>query len=127
MADSIKGRFDHININVTDLQRSMDFYRKALSLVEKSRITAPDGSFIIVYLTDGVSRFVLELTWMRDHKGTYNLGDNETHLCLRVPGDYDEARRFHRAMGCICYENEEMGLYFINDPDDYWIEILPEK
>ncbi|MEO4880626.1 lactoylglutathione lyase, partial [Bacteroides thetaiotaomicron] len=20
-----------------------------------------------------------------------------------------------------------MGLYFINDPDDYWIEILPQK
>ncbi|NLC50259.1 MAG: lactoylglutathione lyase, partial [Bacteroidales bacterium] len=27
----------------------------------------------------------------------------------------------------ICYENESMGLYFINDPDGYWIEILPLK
>jgi lactoylglutathione lyase len=30
-------------------------------------------------------------------------------------------------MGCICYENPEMGIYFIHDPDDYWIEILPER
>lgn len=28
-------------------------------------------------------------------------------------------------MGCICYENEAMGLYFISDPDGYWIEIVP--
>ncbi|MDC2303576.1 lactoylglutathione lyase, partial [Bacteroides stercoris] len=25
------------------------------------------------------------------------------------------------------FENTAMGLYFINDPDDYWIEILPAK
>jgi lactoylglutathione lyase len=30
-------------------------------------------------------------------------------------------------MGCVCYENKAMGLYFIEDPDGYWIEILPEK
>jgi lactoylglutathione lyase len=28
-------------------------------------------------------------------------------------------------MGCVCYENTDMGLYFIEDPDGYWIEILP--
>ena len=28
-------------------------------------------------------------------------------------------------MGCGCFENHDMRLYFINDPDDYWIEILP--
>ena len=67
----IKSRFDHFNINVTDLAKS--------------------------------------------------------HLCMRVAGDYDAVREYHRALGCICYENHEMGLYFINDPDDYWIEILPAK
>jgi lactoylglutathione lyase len=30
-------------------------------------------------------------------------------------------------MGCICYENKDMGIYFIIDPDGYWIEILPNK
>ncbi|KOA18631.1 hypothetical protein CLHOM_29150 [Clostridium homopropionicum DSM 5847] len=28
---------------------------------------------------------------------------------------------------CICYENKEMGLYFIVDPDGYWTEILPVR
>lgn len=127
MEGKVKGRFDHININVTDLTRSIEFYNKALGLTEKSRINAEDGAFVIVYLTDGQSTFVLELTWLRDHEGGYNLGDNETHLCLRVPGNYDAARAYHREMGCVCYENDAMGLYFIHDPDDYWIEILPEK
>ena len=44
---------------------------------------------------------------------------------MRVEGDYDEVRKYHKEMGCVCYENTSMGLYFINDPDDYWIEILP--
>ena len=71
--------------------------------------------------------FLLELTWLRDHTEAYELGENESHLCLRVEGDYDEVRKFHKEMGCVCFENEKMGLYFINDPDDYWIEILPVK
>ena len=30
-------------------------------------------------------------------------------------------------MGCICYENPGMGIYFIEDPDSYWIEIVPKR
>ena len=109
----IKGRFDHFNINVTNLEKSIQFYEKALGLHESHRKEAADGSFILVYLTDGCTGF--------------SLGENESHLCLRVAGDYDEVRKFHKEMGCVCFENEQMGLYFINDPDDYWIEILPLK
>ena len=123
----IKSTFDHLNINVTDLERSIAFYDKALGLKEAKRKVAADGSFILVYLDDDSGHFLLELTWLRDKEGAYELGDNETHLCLRVEGDYDAVREYHREMGCICYENHDMGLYFINDPDDYWIEILPKK
>ena len=121
----IKSKFDHFNINVTDLEQSITFYEKALGLKESKRKTSSDGSFIIVYLSDGTSGFLLELTWLRDRKDAYELGDNESHLCMRVAGDYNEVRKFHKEMGCVCFENKSMGLYFINDPDDYWIEILP--
>ena len=121
----IKSRFDHFNINVLDLERSIAFYGKALGLKEHHRKEAADGSFVLVYLTDGVSPFLLELTWLRDHKEPYELGENESHLCFRVAGDYDKIREYHREIGAVCFENEAMGLYFINDPDDYWIEILP--
>ena len=94
---------------------------------EVGRKEAADGSFVLVYLGDGACGFRLELTWLRDHAGAYELGENESHLCMRVAGDYDAVRAFHREMGCICYENHDMGLYFIADPDDYWIEILPAE
>ncbi|MBM6864358.1 VOC family protein [Bacteroides caecigallinarum] len=123
----VKGHFDHFNINVTNLEKSIKFYEEALGLTEHHRKEASDGSFILVYLTDNSSNFLLELTWLRDHNEAYDLGENESHLCIRVEGDYDEVRKFHKEMGCVCFENEAMGLYFINDPDDYWIEILPVK
>ena len=123
----IKARFDHFNINVLDLQRSIAFYDKALDLKEHHRKEASDGSFILVYLADDQENFLLELTWLRDRQEAYELGDNESHLCFRVAGDYDAVRAYHKEMGCVCFENEAMGLYFINDPDDYWIEVLPMK
>ena len=120
----IKSRFDHFNINVTNLERSIAFYEKALGLKEHSRKEASDGSFILVYLTDNETGFLLELTWLKDRTTPYNLGDNEIHLAF-VVDDFDAALEKHRAMNCVCYENPGMGVYFINDPDGYWIEILP--
>ena len=119
-------KFAHNNLNVFDLNRSLVFYRQALGLTETRRITAPDGAFIIVYLGDGMTPHRLELTWMRDMDRPYALGDNEIHLAFTTD-DYADAHRKHREMNCICYENEAMGIYFIADPDGYWLEILPEK
>jgi len=124
---TISCKFDHFNFNVTNLERSIEFYGKALGLKEVRRQQASDGSFIIVFMTDGKTGFCLELTWLRDHPDKYDLGECEYHLCTRVAEDYDEVRRFHRENGWICYENHSMGIYFIEDPDGYWIEILPEK
>ncbi|MDR1332206.1 MAG: VOC family protein [Tannerella sp.] len=120
-------RFDHCNFNVTDLERSIAFYDAALGLKIARRKQAPDGSFAIAFLTDGTTGFSLELTCLRDHPQPYELGEGEFHLCVRVPGDYAEVRAHHRRLGCICFENPEMGLYFIEDPDGYWIEVLPVK
>jgi len=123
----IKSHFNHVNINVTDLDRSMKFYKEALGLEKTGEINHPEGAFKIVYLSRPGEQFRLELTLLRDHPQPYELGENESHLAMTVEGDYDEIREYHRQMGCICFENHEMGLYFINDPDDYWIEILKTK
>ena len=119
--------FAHNNFNVRDLDKSLAFYKEALGLTELRRKSAEDGSFTIVFLGDAMgSAHALELTWLRDWDRAYNLGDNEFHLAFTVD-DYDAAREHHKEMGCICYENEAMGLYFIADPDGYWIEILPQN
>ena len=119
--------FNHFNFNVTDLNKSLAFYKEALGLEPVGvRKEAADGSFIIVYLGDGKTGFRLELTWLRDHPQKYHLGECEFHLAF-VTDRYQELYEKHKAMGCVCFENPAMGIYFITDPDGYWIEIVPEK
>lgn len=116
----------HENYNVFDLEKSMAFYKEALGITEQRRIESEDGSFIIVYLGNEETDFVLELTWMRDMDRPYNLGDCEFHLAFEVE-DFGAAHKLHEKMGCICFENKEMGIYFISDPDGYWLEVIPAK
>ena len=118
--------FAHNNLNVFDLDRSLSFYKEALGLPETRRKDAEDGSFTLVYLGDGATPHLLELTWLRDMDRPYELGDNEIHLAFEVD-DFDAALAKHKEMGCVCFENPAMGIYFIEDPDGYWLEIVPAK
>lgn len=118
--------FNHYNFNVLSLEKSLAFYKEALDLSVKREKKAADGSFTLCFLTDGVTPFSLELTELRDREKPYDLGEGEFHLAFTVT-DFQQAYEKHRAMGVICFENKAMGVYFIEDPDGYWIEILPEK
>ena len=118
----MKFKMIHENYNVSDLDRSIKFYNEALDLHEVRRKTTDD--FIIVYQGNDVSDVELELTWLKDHPQPYNLGECEFHLAFQAE-DYEAAHKKHEEMGCICFENEAMGIYFIVDPDGYWLEILP--
>mgnify|MGYP001116182816 FL=1 len=116
-------KFDHFNFNVLDLERSLKFYKDALNLEPVRVKDASDGSFKLVYLGEKETGFQLELTWLRDRTEPYNLGECEFHLAMRTD-KYEEYHRRHEEMGCIAYENPGMGVYFITDPDGYWIEML---
>ncbi len=122
----MKFTFAHNNLNVYDLDKSLAFYQEALDLQVVRTKEASDGSFILKYLGDGVTPLQLELTWLRDMDRPYELGDNEIHLAFQVD-DFDAAFKKHKEMGCVCYENPSMGIYFIEDPDGYWLEIVPKR
>ncbi|NLZ70375.1 MAG: lactoylglutathione lyase [Clostridiaceae bacterium] len=123
----MKFEIAHCNINVQDLDRAIAFYEEALGLRVVRKHEVPDSSFILVFLTDESGEFQIELTWLRDHADRpYDLGENESHICFRTD-DYEAAHAHHKAMDCICYENPGMGLYFICDPDGYWLEIVPVR
>lgn len=122
----MKFQFAHNNLNVFDLGKSLKFYEEALGLKESRRSVPEDGKFILVYLTDGITDHLLELTWLKEWDRPYELGDNEIHLAFAVD-DFDAAYQKHKEMGCICFENPAMGIYFINDPDGYWLEIVPKS
>ena len=122
----MKFKMIHENYNVKDLDASLAFYKEALGLTEIRRKVAEDGSFIIVYVGNEETDFELELTWLKNHPQPYNLGECEFHLAFRTD-DYKAAHDKHEKMGCICYENPKMGIYFITDPDGYWLEIIPTR
>ena len=122
----MKFKMAHSNINVCDLEKSLAFYKEALGMEEVRRHKAGDGSFELAFISDGSTPYQLELTWLRDKEGPYELGDNESHIAFTV-SDIKEAHSLHEKMGCICYENTGMGIYFIEDPDGYWLEIVPAK
>jgi lactoylglutathione lyase len=118
--------FYHFNFNVLELERSLRFYSEARGLFPVREINPEDGSFRLVFLGDGKTDFQLELTWLRGRTSPYDLGEDEFHLAMRVD-DYAAARKKHDEMGVVCFENPKMGIYSIADPDNYWIEILPDK
>jgi len=118
-------QFNHFNFNVLNLEKSLKFYNDTLGLKAVKEKNAQDGSFKLVYLGDGETGFTLELTWLKDRTEPYNLGECEFHLAF-ITDEFDSLYQKHKEMGVICFENPAMGIYFISDPDGYWIEIVPQ-
>ena len=67
-----------------------------------------------------------ELTYMTDRTEPYDLGEQEFHLAF-VADDMEKAHALHEKMGCICMDNPDIGVYFVTDPDGYWIEVIPPR
>ena len=124
MVEKMKFKMVHNNINVSSIKDSVAFYEKALGLKESRRV---DGDrFTIVFMKDEIGEHMLELTQLADHPQKYDLGENEFHLAFRVD-DFEKAFEHHKEMGCVCFENPQIGIYFIEDPDGYWLEIVPTR
>lgn len=119
-------RMDHFNFNVLDLEKSLAFYKEALGFEPKREMTAADGSFKLVFIGNDDSPFCIELTYLTDRKEPYDLGEGEIHLGI-VTDKFEEMHAKHKEMGVICFENEMLGVYFIEDPDGYWLEIIPDR
>ena len=117
-------KFAHNNLNVSDLERSLKFYSEALDLKETRRLEFE--KFILVYLKDSFdSQHELELQWFKNRQTPYNLGENKFHLAFTVK-DFDATYERHKKMNCICKDVKDSGIYFIEDPDGYRLEVLPE-
>ena len=116
--------FNHFNFNVKDLDRSLKFYKEAFGLEPVEVNDRPN--FTLAFLGDNTTSFRLELTYLKDRTEAYDLGEQEFHLAF-VTEDMEKAHEKHEKMGCICFENPSMGIYFVEDPDGYWIEVIPPR
>ncbi len=122
----MKAKMVHECIHVLDLDKSLAFYEKALGLKVIDRMGPDDGSWENVFIGNDESDFQMELTWNRGRTEPYNNGGRDTHLAFEVD-DIEAFRAAHEEMDCICFVNEKMGLYFIEDPDGCWLEIVPAR
>ncbi len=120
----MKARVVHRCIHVLDLEKSLDFYKKALGFEKIHQFGPKDGSWLNVFIGNGEDDFEIELTWNKGREEAYNNGSDDTHLALQVD-DFGAFKALHEEMGCICFVNDQLGVYFIEDPDGCWIEILP--
>ncbi|MGA9702449.1 VOC family protein [Pseudomonas sp.] len=121
-------KFIHAMIRVSDLQRSLNFYQRALGLKETHRLEFED--FTLVYLRDINSGAEVELTW---NKGVaaYDMGNAYGHLAFVT----DDLNALHATLTGLevaptpIKEFKRDGIllarfFFIQDPDGYKIELL---
>lgn len=116
----------HFCTHVLDLEKTMDFYERALDMKETHRMGPEDGSWVNVYMSAPGDDFEFEFTWNRGRTEPYNNCGDGAHVAFRVE-DFDAMYDRHKEMGCIIRENKPMGLYFIADPEGTWLEILPAE
>lgn len=123
-------------VRVTDLDRSIAFYRDFLGMRELKRETFTEGRFTLVFIgyDDPGSNTVIELTYNWD-PNTYTHGTGYGHLALEVTDIYAVCDHLTakgvtviRKAGPMTYAPSETGhretIAFIEDPDGYRIELI---
>ncbi len=119
-------KFSHNCLFVLDMQRSLDFYKKALGL-EPVRWKKPeDMDATLAFLSDGQSAHQLEIACVAGRTEPYDVGEAKYHIALETH-DMEAAKALHASMGCIARDPEKSPVYFIHDPDGYEIEIIPAE
>jgi len=120
----------HMMIRVRDLDRAIDFYRRAFGLEEVHRLDFDD--FTLVYLRNDQSPFELELTWNKPRREPYTLGDGYGHVAFVV----DDLEATHARLSAAFPEVQPIKalrdregrvlarFFFMQDPDGYKIEVL---
>ena len=122
----MRARAIHRCIHVLDLEKTMAFYEKALGMKVVRRFGPEDHSWENVYMANEENGFEFEFTWNDGREEPYYNGGRDAHICFAVD-NLEEARALHEEMGCVCFVNQRMGLYFIEDPDGCWIEIIDNR
>ena len=116
---------EHNCISPFDKERSVAFYEKALGMKVTHRFSPPDAPELeLIFLIEERSGHLLELCCVPGLEKPRDLGENCFHLAF-IADDMEEAHALHESLGCICRDDPNAEVYFIEDPDGYQIEIIP--
>lgn len=125
----MKTKFKYVGIRVTDLQKSVNFYREVLGMnvVERGENEQTRGK--TVTLQSGEDGFFLELNYYREdspYNTKYNVGEGLDHLAFKV-GDLDKALEEAKKAGhptTLKMKADGGRWAYIEDPDGIWIEFF---
>ena len=126
-------RLLHTMLRVGDLEKSKDFYTRVLGMKVLREHEFPQGKFTLAFLGygDESENTVLELTYNWDTE-KYELGSAYGHIAIGVDDVYAACDRIKQAGGKIVREagpmkGTDVVMAFVEDPDGYKIELLPDK
>ena len=119
-------KYLHTMVRVTDLEKSLAFYRDALGLREVRRKEVPSGRFTLVYLSaPGDENAQVELTHNWDPE-VYTGGRNFGHLAYQVKDIYAQCQKLVDAGVTINRPPRDGYMAFVRSPDGISIELLQE-
>jgi lactoylglutathione lyase len=111
-------------IRVTDIERSLQFYRDALGLSELSRRDYSQGRYTLVFLAaPGDEQAQVELTHNWDPE-VYEGGRNFGHLAYAVDDIYATCKRLMDHGVIINRPPRDGRMAFVRSPDKISIELL---
>lgn len=118
----------HTCIRVKNLEESLKFYQEALGLIETRRMDYPEYKFSLVYLSNEIGGYEIELTYNYDVEKPYELGNGFSHIAIGVE-NLEESRERHIALGYKVTDLKglpggEVRFYFVTDPDGYQVEVI---
>ena len=124
-------RYLHTMVRVSDLDRSLAFYRGSLGLIEVRRMESRAGRFTLVFLAAPNDQErakserapLIELTYNWD-KENYGSDRNFGHLAFEVDDIYVVCERLQSAGITINRPPRDGRMAFVRSPDNISIELL---
>lgn len=119
----------HSCIRVLDEARSVAFYETAFGLTVADKLDFPD--FTLIYMSNPLSAFELELTINKGTTEPYDLGNGYGHFAVSVE-DLEAEHARMEAAGLVPGKIVDFApagtrvakFFFITDPDGYKIEVI---
>ena len=117
-------KYLHTMVRVADLDKSLEFYTKALGLKELRRHEVEQGRFTLIFLAaPGDEDAQVELTYNWDPE-ELDGGRNFGHLAYSVDNIYEACQRLQDAGVAINRPPRDGRMAFVRSPDNISVELL---
>ena len=117
-------KYLHTMVRVTDVEKSLRFYRDLLGLKEVRRTDNEKGRYTLIFLAPaGQEDAPVELTYNWDPEA-YTGGRNFGHLAYEVDNIYDLCQKLMDAGVTINRPPRDGHMAFVRSPDNISVELL---